>query len=70
MCAEIIQKNVCMLKRGSREHREQGRAEMDQCTVKRRARSAGGWGSFRGKKGGMSPATAGPESHKKLVFLT
>ena len=37
-----------MLTRGSEEHREQGRAEMDQCTLKRRARSADGWGSFRG----------------------
>lgn len=37
-----------MLKRGSKEHREQGRAEMDQRTLKRRTRSVDGWGSFRG----------------------
>lgn len=36
-----------MLKRESKEHREQGRAEMDQCTLKRRTRSADGWGVFR-----------------------
>lgn len=36
-----------MLKRESREHREQGRAEMEQYSLKRRTRSADGWGLFR-----------------------